>query len=224
MSLRVSMVNEMPPGGWRYPIPETGKLIGPFPAYRQLLGDVKRHYGANGLLAPADLERRIHDWMCHQLHPSLCQDYDTQARLLVPPSKNSLLLQFNAAVQGTLTMGEWFITGRLMKKAKLVEKTQANGRAFICATCPHNVPVGRCAPCVAGKLKAVIARIVGNSATDLDASLNACDLCGCSLKAKVWFPLDLLRKHMTAEHLAQFPDFCWLRKEAECNPITIPVS
>lgn len=211
---RVINENESPPGYWWFMV--DGKKRGPFPARVQLINDIRDYYRANGKLVPADLESQIDEATCARIDPSLCEDRETHARLLSKVSSNAstVVLQFNAAVQGTMTIGEWFIKGRLMNKAKLVELDKAVERGSVCASCPHNVPVGRCAACVAGRMGNAIKRIVGNASTPIDGQLNACNLCGCSLKAKVWFPLDLLRKHMQPEHLAQFPDFCWLTKES----------
>lgn len=221
MSLRISNLNECPPGGFRYRIPEDNTTIGPHIVYRDLRAAVCRHYALTERLAPSDLDEKIHAFMCAQLEPSHC--HDTDATLLTPPPRSTLPLRFASVVQGTRTIGEWLIKGRLLGQLSLVSPELALARASTCVNlCTpnpptklegHNIKVGGCAACVAGHMTTAITRIVGNASTPLDAQLQACDLCGCSLRAKVWFPLDLLRKHMTPSQLATFPSYCWIVTE-----------
>lgn len=222
MSLRVINPNESPPGYWRYPV--DGKLIGPFPARVELINELRKYYSANDALAPANLETLVDDWICHQIHPSLCENAETRTSQLNPPKPGKgIVAGFHTVVAGTLTIGEWFIKGRLMNKIQLVSPEHALARGTVCATqCTppanpegHNVPVGSCAACVKGRMTKAVSRIVGNASTPIDENLGACNLCGCSLKAKIWIPVDLLRKHMTADHLSRFPSYCWLVTEAQ---------
>jgi hypothetical protein len=212
MTLRIANLSECPPGGFRYRIPEDNKLIGPHIVYRDLRAEVCRYYALTDRLAPSNLDDKIHAFMCAQIGLTYCRDSDAN-RLLVPNPRSTLPLRFFSVVQGTKTIGEWFVKGRLLHRLSLVDPVQSTTRARTCSTCSHNVPISGCAACVAGQLNRAIAAIVGNASTPLDAQLQACDLCGCSLKAKVWFPLDLLRKHMTYDQLAAFPPHCWLVTE-----------
>lgn len=210
MLLRVKNQAETPPGSWRYMVPETQRLIGPKPSLRDLMVEIRNHYRANELLMPTDIEQRVHSYMCALIPSHLCGH--ASGLNLIQAAKDAVIV-FSTVVQGTMTIGEWFLKGRIQGKEELVSKVQANSRALICASCPYNVTVGGCAPCVAGQMANAIKRVVGNANTDHDHRLNACRLCGCSLKAKVWFPLGLLLKHMTEPQKNSFPEFCWLKLE-----------
>lgn len=222
MSRRVINQQESPPGYWRFPSPLDGKIIGPFPARVELMNELRKHYASNSILAPANLDAEVDDWMCNQLHPSLCEDADTGGKALPQPKKNKgLVAQFNSVVAGTKTIAEWFVQARIMGKRELVSIEQATERGLVCinqCTPPanpvgHHVPIGRCAPCVLGSYTKAVEIVVGARTLPIDDQLQACNVCGCGLRAKVQIPVDILRKHMAPEHLAQFPSFCWLVTE-----------
>lgn len=219
MHRRISNLGECVPGGFKYVVPETGQSIGPFIVYRDLESAVRKYYALSGLLSPGDLEARIHEYICASIPEYYCRNEDgtiqLQPQARSGPAQSQAVVKFGAVVQGTLTLSEWLIKGRLLKQAELVGAEQSLARAGTCAACSHNVPIGGCAKCVAGRLEKAVVAIVGNNKTPLDDRLQACDLCGCALKAKVWLPLDLLRKRMTVEQLLAFPPHCWLVTEAK---------
>lgn len=202
MPIRVANLNEAPPGSWRYRVPETNRLVGPFPSWNDLRTEVHKHYSANAILEPVDLEDRIHIWLCGELPPGHCEDAKA------PVAFTNARSTFANFLRGTRTVGEWAVTGM-----KEVSAQTATSRAKICVTCPKNIPVGYCAPCVAGHLVNAVRKITGGKTTPYDSKLGGCEVCSCSLQAKVWFERELLLKHIPQEALARFPSHCWMVKE-----------
>lgn len=98
------------------------------------------------------------------------------------------------------TAGAWISSGRI------VSQEEANRRAAICAGCPYNGEVLGCSVCsgIIGK----VAEVVGGLKTESDAALRACVLCGCSLRAKAWVPLEAI-----PEDGIEYPEWCWQRRE-----------
>ncbi len=88
---------------------------------------------------------------------------------------------------------------------KVVDQEEANRRAKICASCPRNVKVEGCSGCY--NLVSKVRKVVGDRHTDHDAELRGCEVCACSLAAKVWLP----RKVMAGTRdKSQWPDHCWI--------------
>lgn len=46
-----------------------------------------------------------------------------------------------------------------------------------------------------------------------DGKLGMCRVCGCCLQLKVWTPAKHIREHTTPEKLAEFPEYCWIKRE-----------
>lgn len=218
MNLEIRNMHVTPPNGWRYKVPETGTWIPDNSgdmvlSYENLVAKITKHYAANGMGMPVDIRQRIMAQMCPTLPPGYC--YDGQKRLSVTAS---LRQSWSQIVEGTQVLADWWATSR-----EYVEQTEADARAKICLACPYNGPPHGCPSCGGklGTLRELILKIRGDRKTVLDDKLRSCYVCGCELRAKVWLPLDLLRRHITPEQLKQFPrenafpNFagCWLVKE-----------
>lgn len=46
-----------------------------------------------------------------------------------------------------------------------------------------------------------------------DPKLHMCAGCGCCLQLKVWVPTKHIKAHTAPEKLADFPDYCWMKRE-----------
>lgn len=197
-SLRLERPDEVPPGGFRYKDTSTGCMV-TGPTYRDWVNNVKKHKVANNVPVSPELEAEMQEQLCRQLPAGSC------IRDGVPFSSGvSSGLSFDKVINGTVVLGEWLLTGR-----KKVEKQEAQERTNVCATCPYNQPIQGCTSCNQGKLLQVVNRIVGPEKLMGDDRLNACTLCGCSLKAKVWIDGEILKKHTNG---VEFPEWCWLTK------------
>lgn len=204
-----------PPGLWRYRIegiadPVIAWVTG-FYAYNDLEAETLRRMKANGIPAPPDLRQRVVDQLCPQLPPEWCNDGTLMGRVGAAFSH-----EFTRVMQGTTTLIDWWVSADRAK----VPQEEADRRASICSTCPFNSQPAGCTTCNRGVLATLAAKVVGGQPTRHDASLQACSICGCELKAKVWLPLEVLRRHLSTGQMAQFPPphtgfpGCWLREEA----------
>lgn len=213
MAITFKNFTETPPGLYWYRVPDTGQRIPPtdgFYAFNDLEEAVAKHYRANAKVVPSDLRQQLIDQMCQHLPDGWCRDGNRILSLGV-----SLQNEFNRILQGTTTLVSWWLTGR-----QKVEPAEAERRASICSKCVFNQPIVGCSACNSNALQGLVNQVVGSHPTTVDATLNACQICGCSLRAKVWLPLDLLVKHMPEAQRAQFPPAhnsfpgCWLRAES----------
>lgn len=205
MSRRVSNLHEAPPGYWRYEIPELPSpqnKVGPCNSLMDLKVLIWQRYQANSVLPPQDLDQKIHDYMCARLPAELCGE--VQAR--VSPTMG---MRAADVLRGTRTLVEWTVK-RIAGQAERVSLDEASSRAAVCIGCVENKPVGGCAPCVAGSFFSYITRLSGGQKTEYDSKLGGCNVCGCSLKGKVWIPLDVLLKNYKKEQLDRFPQNCWM--------------
>lgn len=210
MSLEVRNYTETPPGLWRYRVPETGIWVKDFYAYNDLEAEVLRHYKANGKGAPSGLRQSIIDQMCQQLPEGWCHDGNRWLAI-----GQRFAAEFQRVLTGTTTLVDWWINAGRQR----VSQEEADRRAEICSTCIFNQLPQGCTACNGKALRDLANQIVGGSATAFDSTLQACQICGCELRAKVWLPLDVLQRHIPAAQLAQFPPpngaykGCWLRDE-----------
>lgn len=104
--------------------------------------------------------------------------------------------------RGALTLVKWLGSG-----GAPVEESEANERAMVCASCPHNALKRRIEDRIAREIvKQEEIRLKLRLTTTNDTRLETCDVCGCYLKLKVWVPMRFQNKSLP------FPNFCWMRK------------
>lgn len=193
----------MPPGGYTYFQADTNTRI-TSPTLRELGEAVIRHRQSNniptGNLDAVMLE--CENQLCATSPPGICRD--VQGQLIA----NGVNLTLEDVKRGTATLVDWFLHGR-----EKVDRNVATQRAKTCASCYANKdPVG-CGSCSANVLREIADKIVGGDSTDYDGFLKACAICGCQTRAKIWLPLNLLRRHMPEDQVARFPAHCWLLTE-----------
>lgn len=207
--LALNDVNTVPPGGYRFYISETNTWFAGSSVHG-LCQSVARHRSANGLpgISEDALSDLIQDQLCRQLPPGIC--FDRQRGKIAPS------LTLSAVKQGTKTIVDWWLHGK-----QKVDKAQANERARICATCYANVPPDDCTTCSQSVLREISEAVVNGEETDYDGYLKACAICSCQLRAKVWLPLDILKRNMPSEQRARLPSHCWLA-DAPVQPPPLP--
>ena len=107
---------------------------------------------------------------------------------------------------------EWFGEGRP------VDQLTAESRAATCIGCPKHVKgniLQRFNDFAAKEIMAVFGILNDfNLKTSRDDQLAICDACDCPMKAKVWSPIEIIKKHIRPEAEAALWDQCWIRKEA----------
>lgn len=188
-----------PPGGFFYVVPETRIELKAI-SWNDIVSKVKSHYNANGILAPADLLERIEDHMCRSMPPGVCEQSES---VNIHPRQFSI----GDVVAGTKTLLQWVASG-----FPRVPRSEAQSRTSICAGCPYNRKFDGCIPCKLPALMEVVNKVTGGELVDGHEHLNACQFCGCSLKAKVWVPLDVIQNNANPETNKDLPDWCWWKK------------
>lgn len=95
-----------------------------------------------------------------------------------------------------------------------VPSEQAQRRADVCLTCPHNVPKGLTELFTEGVALTVKRQIQMKSQMQMDVTreeeLHICDKCLCVLKLKVHAPLKFILENGIPDDL---PEFCWQKIE-----------
>lgn len=199
--------NEVPPGGgWRYQQHETGHWIHS-PSWEELIKDVAKYRKLNNFPIGAQFEQEIREQLCSFLPPEFCKHTDPSAKhFQVSP------LTLHEAKETASMLVTWFTKYRRRK----VEPSQATARAAKCVRCPFNQKITGCANCSLNVIRELINQIVGGARTEHDNRLESCLICRCTLKAKIWLPIELLKEFLTEEKLNTFPsaEVCWIRQEA----------
>lgn len=188
---------EPPNGGWKYMNEEDGHWS-KASSKGELLHAAKAYRAANGFGIPTNFEELLEDQLCSRMPPGTCRQNGTIVRTGI---RSLSLADILAA---TKTLGEWFLKG--MQK---VTQGEAERRAAICLGCPFNQPADGCTTCGENDIRSLVASVVGDSHTGVDANLHSCHVCGCTLKAAVWLPGELLRKHANPEAMKLAPAWCW---------------
>lgn len=110
---------------------------------------------------------------------------------------------------GAETLAEWFGNG-----LQPVSAVEANSRAEVCASCPHNLGIKYADRW--GDYSKVIMSVLGwvrgqNLRTAFDKKLGVCDACNCPMKVKVFVPKDIILLHMPESSKQKLWEKCWLR-------------
>lgn len=212
MSLRLNTLGTTPPGGFRYFVEETKTWIPDLrersgsghTAMSDLIDDLRRHYKANRIDAPSDLQLKVEDQICRSVPGGWCNEHGVPVHSGTQGGPG-WFLDFTAMRQGTETLLRWALGG-----AQHVPQAEAERRGSICTSCQYNQMAVGCTSCNMPAITNLINQIRGGRQTRNDQSLQACSLCSCSLKAKVWLPLKPLRDSTPAAQMAAFPPHCWL--------------
>jgi hypothetical protein len=194
---------ETPPTGWRYLVHETGFTV-KGQSLMCLVDNVTKHMVANRVLVPENLWDIVQDQMCQVLPASYCKE----PGFPTPPEYGGTKFTLGRVIAGTRVISAWLLSGK-----PRVDQETADWRSAICAGCPHNRQPSGCEGCSAGRLRDLVVRVVAGSRTLKEEEIVACDVCGCSLKAKVWIPLDILQEHVERGVNGNFPAHCWAKKQ-----------
>lgn len=189
--LQLSSRFEIPPGGWRFLVPQTGThLVAADHSrlYNAAIADLEKH----GVPVPIDYLQEFDDTLCHQIN--------CPCEVVAPATNETRTMTAGDAIRFLRVMREWAGVG-----GELVSQAEADRRAEICAGCPYNIPITGCSVCqgIAGK----IAEIIGERGSRFDGQLRGCAVCACENKAQVHLPLTVLQKGITPE--MDFPPHCW---------------
>lgn len=192
-----------PNGGYSFFQTETRtRLIAP--TLRQLAESVVTHRKSNGLTAGSldEVMLECEGQICSTAPPGTCRDVQGQVVMA------GVNLSLEDVKRGTATLFDWFLHGK-----KKVAKPLAEERARVCSSCFANKEPEGCTPCASGALREIADKIVGGDSTAHDGFLKSCAFCSCVLRAKVWLPVDVLRRHTAADQFERLPEYCWIKKE-----------
>ena len=195
--LRLLDPGTVPPGGFRYLCPETHTWI-QAASFNELVHASEKHRAANKLGIPEGFREEVEAQLCSHMPPGTCKH---EAGVAISGTRR---LTFQDVVSATLTLGNWFIKG-----TPKVEQFEAERRATICLSCPMNQNFDGCTTCAEKDLREAIVGFMGDSKTPFDASLHTCFACGCTLKAAIRFPIEILQKQITEDVKALLPAYCW---------------
>lgn len=166
---------------------------------------IRKHYSDNGYLLPEDYKQKAQDQWCRTAPPGFCQYENgtgyTGANVNI--TLNDLLNGMNVLV------------AIAKEPDPLVDQSEADRRAAICAACPANVFVPGCAPCVG--ISNLVVGIKGKKTTRADAFLKTCGLCKCSNEAQVWVKHEILMKGTdgaTLMEMKRVNEECWKAQAA----------
>lgn len=200
--------NKTPPGGYKFFVIETKRWVPPAASHPyghtsmfDLMDELRKHYAANHIEMPPNIGSLIESQICAHLPGGWCNEVGVPVHSAVTPSS---YMTFHALKEGTETLLRWLGGGM-----KFVDQAEADRRAQICIGCHWNLPAAGCTSCNMPALHRLIDTVRGNHRTPFDSALNACGVCSCSLKAKVFFPKETLRH--TEVQRQSFPDFCWAK-------------
>jgi len=197
MKLSLTKTNNVPPEpGFRYVFPEDGYVAQAW-TYDAWINVAKHHLQANNKPVPDDLEEQMQNQLCQTLPPGWC-DYDDPQRPRI-----STDFSWTDMVNGLKVFASWIADG-----CSYVSQEEATRRALICSRCYMNVNVEGCGSC-----QKLAAEVTKSRSTKYDFALKACAVCHCLLKAKVWFPTEILDRSNVSQEL--YPDFCWNRKDGQ---------
>ena len=226
-----------PPGGWKFRQPQTNWTLPEGLGFEQSVDAIIKHRLANRqhkLSTDRDVVRQeLDDYMCDYLrrHPvfakswsSWCTEQTVPVNFSPPPATRSLRV---GAAAGSVAGGAKFFrnTSAGIKlwvdwfgEGKPVDKTVAEERAAICVECDQNKKNATILEWFAGTAAREIMAIFSalndlNLNTSKDEELKVCKACDCPLKAKVWAPLRIIKKHLRKDAFEKLDDKCWIRHE-----------
>lgn len=160
------------------------------PNFANLLAHIEHHRIHNGGDLALGWQNRVGDSICEEQNLPSCTKFASGPRKL---STSDIATFFRS-------MAKWAAAG-----FKTVDQSEAERRASICASCPKNVEIHGCGGCF--KLAAKVKRVIGDAKTSYDSDLQGCEVCACSLQAKVWLPTKAMAGSRKKE---DFPSHCWI--------------
>ena len=221
MTIRLQLLNgnSVPPGMFRYTVPETGAKFGSQHTMDGILGLVAAHYRDNNIPIPVDLRERIEDQMCQTLPEGNCQYTDG-----TPYKGYQSALTMENLMKGISSLA-YMMKESILGNDVFVSQEEADQRALICTRCFLNMGNGVCMGC--GAMKAVTdlaSNVKGGRTTKYDSQLQNCGVCGCRNDAIVHVNRKVLLSNEKPETTEDRPSWCWVKNpdlnQAQANLTT----
>lgn len=122
----------------------------------------------------------------------------------------NLLERVKTMVDGVKNLTLWVGSG-----GEVVAPEDAQARAAVCLSCPHNLPGMVATREVA---EATLKFLEFKNSLKLgvagEEDLHSCTGCGCVIPLMIWEPQARIQKQMTGEERAVTPSFCWKLKKS----------
>lgn len=190
--------NLVPPGGYRANMPDGHTVTA---ADRNVwFSEIKAHYKRNSLTLPDGWQEYYEDQLCSILPPGHCLNSSG-----MPANTQDIRIGIEDLKHGMQVL--WNITRH---PDPLVSKELATQRAGICASCPANISVPGCKPCI--QLANTVMDVKGKGETSVDSYLRVCAVCKCSNEAQVWVKKEILMTGSNGEQLQRMRELnpkCW---------------
>lgn len=193
----------VPPGGYKYEIPDSDAVI-EGATLNDLITRVTKYLAANEQRMPYNLPDIIEDWICQRIPPDM-----TDTEHLAKRHKDRAL-SLSAVQEATrLALHEWRAQGR-----HCVSWVEAVGRAGICKACDFNTSSTACFSCIG--LKPWVKQWLGR-ATPLDGDLHVCRVSAIMNIAQVHLLARVFADISHGNILEKHPLSCWKRKFSKEN-------
>lgn len=216
---RLAVVSKVkcPPGGWNYTDPETGARFHQL-SYRELIRQVSAYMEANSIPKVDGWRLMLDDEICRQ--NEIEDTHCGQPEKPRPIAKDRKLGP--ADLLGFLkTVRQWSSKG-----FSFVDREEAERRAAICATCPHNIEVPGCSGClgILSYVRETLHRRANHRGleakiTELDDQLKNCEVCGCVLEVKVHLPMEVAT-YVKPPGGRIYPSHCWMQSAEQQTKTT----
>lgn len=210
MSLQIlTKTDVVPPGKYRFTVPETGYVIDSKFNQEDLFDAVKNHYNANNIDLPDNWKELVIDQMCRQLPAGWCHYSDGK-----PAEGIESIMSFDNILKGIVSLTAMATSVIKDGETPFVEQDEAEARANICSRCFYNKSAAFCMGCGgASVILDMVGNVKGKRTTSLDGSLQNCGICGCRNDAIVHVKKKLLLKGENQDITNKRPDWCWLKND-----------
>lgn len=206
--LKLSRNDQVPPGRFRFTVPETGYKIDGELTQQGLFDRVERHYTDNNIPLPSNWQDLVIDQLCRQLPEGWCYYSDGKQY-----EGNSSILSFDNIMKGITSLSA-LATEAASGGDPFVDQGEADERAKICARCYYNQKSGFCMGCGGARvILDMVGQVKGSRTTKLDYALQNCGICGCRNDAIVHVKKNILLKGEKEETTNKRPDWCWLKTD-----------
>jgi hypothetical protein len=221
-----------PPQGWRFRQPETGWSAKGGQGFSQVVDAIISHRQQNPRFKlstdRATVENELDDYTCAILknNQHWCVGESVASFSGPLPAFPRLSEAKRSGAAGAANFVSNAVVGikvwmDLFGEGKVVEKSLAEERAAVCYACPLNERTNLAQKFTAAAVKEImgIFQMLNdlNLETSKDSQLNVCSACSCALKAKVWAPFKIIKKHITQDAWNALHPSCWMRKEDQAQ-------
>jgi len=206
--LKLNRTDQVPPGNYRFTVPETGYHIGGMFTISDLYDKVERHYNDNNIPLPDNWRDKVVDQLCQQLPAGWCFYDDGKQH-----EGNDSILSFDNILKGVKSLAA-IASNVVAGQDPFVDQNEAEERAKICARCFYNQKSNFCMGCGGARvILDMVGEVKGSRKTSIDYALQNCGICGCRNDAIVHVKKNLLLTGEKQETTNKRPDWCWMKND-----------